>query len=360
MSQSIPNTRIVHFGLVVTIVNLMAAGASACSLCIGFPEKSLADHLVAGSCIVLASQQQGNAFAYAPREVLKGVFDGGEIDLLVDSVTRQNLQSDNNRRVLLIQHAKGEGWRSFGVVSPAIEAVVRRILLFQQSWTGPDGVMERINFFLPLFGHPESKLRELAYLEVGRAPYALIQRLGRTTSRDDYALMLEENRYLKWRPLAILLLAQSEDPQDRQDIVNSFRAAHRFGRTTNLAAWTAAAVEVDREATMQFIEKEYFCRADRTREELCEVLSALSMLGEDGAPALRNRILHAYYVLLRQSPEFAPQVAEDLETWKRWESRGLLSAIQHAAISLNPSEQQALGSYLRAAATSEDVLVVDD
>jgi len=67
---------------------LLPSSLAACALCIGFPEKTVADQLLAFHCALLARNTAENAFSYSPVLELKGEYDGSEIELLGDSRTR--------------------------------------------------------------------------------------------------------------------------------------------------------------------------------------------------------------------------------------------------------------------------------
>ncbi len=329
-------------------------------ICIGFPNKTDADYLIESQCVVIASCDVNDPFRYAPCETLKGTFDGNDIDLLVDSVTRRVLQANPNRRVVLLQHERGGPWRHLGIASDAYESIVRRIVTVSADWQGSDGASRRLQFFMPLFGHDDPNIRQLAYLEMGRAPYPAIKQLGRIASRDDYAPMLTEFRYVEWRSLAILLLAQSDDPKDKQSILDSFYSTERVGLTSNLAAWVAAAIEVDGESAIRFIENHYFRRTDRNREELQAVMKALSMHGSQPNAELQNRIVDSYRVLLEHFPVYGPQVADDLFGWERSELTDVLSIILNSGEELDQTGKRSIGRYLHAAASREELALVRD
>jgi hypothetical protein len=220
-------------------------------------------------------------------------------------------------------------------MNEALEAVVQRVLAAGPSWKGPDALKQRTEFFLSLVAHKDSRIRELAYLELGRAPYPMVRQLGRVIPREAIEPMLQERRYYEWRGLAILLLAQSDSETDRQRIRESFQSAERFSVVTHLAAWASAAMEVDAESTMDQIEEKYFGQVDRTPEEIKAIFSALSMHGSREGFALRDRIVVCYGRLLERLPELAPQVAADMHTWKRNELSDALALVldtQHDAM----------------------------
>jgi hypothetical protein len=212
--------------------------------------------------------------------VLKGDYDGSNFDLLVDSATRRLLDVHPDHSVLLIQETAHGPWQNLGPISLEFEAVVRRLVMVGGGWTGTEATALRWQFFLPLFGHADDRIRMLAYLELGRAPYSVIRQLGRHVSRDALEPFLSNRRYVEWQGLAILLLAQNQSTMDRQRILSSFHASVQFGLLTNLAAQAAAAIEIDPAATLELIESNYFACDDRSTAELEAVYRAVSMHGE--------------------------------------------------------------------------------
>jgi hypothetical protein len=297
------------------LVVFPAGAVTACTLCVGLPEQSDADYLIRGHCVILAREDSGRPFSFAPLEVLKGEFDGRGIGLLVDSVTRRRLAADPELKVVLVQDQPRGPWRRLGLASPKFEAVVRRILVLSPSWEGKQGRIKRVEFFMPLFGHEDPQIYRLAYLEMGRADYGVIKRLGRVVQRAQIMPMLEQRQYIEWRPLAILILAQNPNVADRQYIWRSLESAQQLGLTRNLAAWTTAALEINSQRAISFIEEHYFRRLGRTPEELAEVLKALSLHGHAGSAKLRDRILAAYAVLLENHPAAKASIAGDLAAW---------------------------------------------
>jgi len=276
---------------------------------------------------MLGRPDPADPFKYVPGTVLKGSYDGSNIDLLVDSTTSRILQVHPETHVLLVQSMPNGPWQSLGCMNGALEAVVRGVLTVGPTWNGPDAIERRMEFFLELVGHEDNRISELAYLELGRAPYPMVRQLGRIVPREAIEPMLKERRYFEWRGLSILLLAQSDSESDRQYIRESFQAAERFAMVTHLAAWAAAAMELDPDSTMDQIEEKYLSQAERTPEELKAIFSALSMHGSREGFALRDRIVVCYGRLLERLPELAPQVAEDMHAWKRHELSDALAQV---------------------------------
>ena len=342
--------RIVTLCIVFNLGIALAGQSAACPICIGFPSRTDADVLLESHCVMLCRPDPADLFQYAPGAVLKGSYDGSDIDLLVDSTTSRILQAHPNTHVLLVQSKPNGHWQSLGWMNAALEAVVQRVLAAGPSWKGPDAMKQRIEFFLTLVGHQDSRIRELAYLELGRAPYPMVRQLGRVVPREAIEPMLQERRYYEWRGLAILLLAQSDSEADRQHIRESFQAAERFAVATHLAAWAAAAMEVDAESTMDQIEEKYFGQIDRTPEELKAIFGAMSMHGSREEFAFRDRIVVCYGRLLERLPELAPQVAEDMHSWKRNElSDALTLVLDQRQDAMDQTGIMTIQRYLRSA-----------
>ncbi len=352
--------RAVALGLAVLLGLGGAVESVACPICFAFPKKTDADFLLEGRCVVLARPDPQDPFKYVPTAVLKGAYDDSDFDLLVDSATRRLMQVHADRHVLLVQDARGGAWQNLGPISPEFAKFAERLMAVGATWHGADAATLRWQFFQPWFGHADERIRTLAYLEMGRAPYAVVRRLGRFVPRETYAAILEERQYIEWRGLAILLLAQSEVAADRQRILDSFQAAKEFGLVTNLAAWTAAALEIDLQGTLDQIEQGYFGSAERTPNELEAIWRALSMHGSQGKPELRDRIVDCYRKLLARAPQLAPQVAEDLRVWKRSELTETLAVILQRPHDFEFAEVQVIQRYVRETAAAKSAGLAHD
>ena len=120
--------RIVMIGIVLSLGIELAAESAACPICIGFPSRTDADVLLESHCVMLGRPDPADPFKYAPGAVLKGSYDGSNIDLLVDSTTSRILQVHPKTHVLLVQSMPNGPWQSLGCMNGALEAVVQRVL----------------------------------------------------------------------------------------------------------------------------------------------------------------------------------------------------------------------------------------
>jgi len=332
--------------LVAALVFSGAVDAAACQFCIALPQRTEADRLLASDCVILARTDPADPFRFAVIETLKGSYDGSKIDLLVDSATRSYLKLHPDRSAMLVRDEISGDWKSLGTIGQGYETLVRRLIAVAQGWHGPESSMQRWQYFLPYFGHQDQRIRELSYLELARAPYDVIRKLGQSISRETFEPLLLERRYYEWRGLAILLLAQSDSASDRQYILDSFRVAERYGLVMNFDAWATAAIEVDPEPTIRSIEDNYLRSTQRTEEERQAVVRALSMHGSLQDAALRERIVLSYKVLLQNFPQFAPNVAKDLASWNRTELAEELSKVTTLPGELQIADRQIIRDYI--------------
>ena len=192
-------------------------------------------------------------------------------------------------------------------------------------------VLAVLGAIAPLLGHADIRLHEAAYLEIARAPYNEIRRIATEGPIETVRGMLDEPRYLEWRSLAILMLAESQRSADRAQIRKAFEDKQRLGSLFNLAAWATAYLAIEGEDGLERIRRWYLTQPERSREELKEIVKALSVYASAVAP-FREPVAAAYRALLETHPSLAPDVSRDLITWRRWDFveqiRGIRAAIE--------------------------------
>ena len=341
-----PRKRLAIFA-VLALLTCGGRTALACQICYPLPKNSLADHVIECDAAVLAREDPQRPFHYRVTEVLKGREPEAPIDLFLDSGTRRILRFHPDRSVLLARAGK-RNWRRLAMVDEDVLPVVRDVLSFAPEWKGPGTA--RFDHFARLLGHDHPVIRDLAHLEVARAPYGYLRRLGREVPREEILAALGDPRYVEWWALNILLLAQSEDPRDRKRIVDSVQSAERYSSTLQLGAWATAYVEIAGVEAIEFLESRYLRRA-RTDEELRLVVTALSVQGGGGRRELRDRIVASYGVLLERHPEIAPAIVGDLIAWQRWEmAEPVRRAAERCKESLEPADVGKLSWFARMAA----------
>ena len=325
------------------------------------PVKTLADRLLEADALVFAREDPQRPFHYAVVETLKGDPGDAPIDAFLPSVDRRVLAQFPHRHMLLARPDPAGGWSALGIADADYERVVRRILDHATSWRPMEtDNSQRLAEFVPLLGHRDSRLHELAYLEIGRAPYAEIRRIAATVPIETVRGMLDEPRYLEWRSLAILMLAESGRPADWQRIRRTFDDKQRLGSTFNLAAWATAYIAIEGASGVERIQRWYLTQPDRSLKELREILTALSVVAAADA-SLQEPVAAAYRALLDVHPSLAPDVSRDLIAWRRWDFAEQIRGIRSVVPKQHPLAVDALGLYLRSAAraSSSDLEIPD-
>ena len=326
-----------------------AATALACQICIPWPEQTLADRLLDSDAVVLAREDPDRPFHFAAIETLKGEPGPAPIDAFLNSQARRRLAVEPDAAMLLGRDTSGGEWQTLGIASGDYERVVRRILAFADDWRpGETDDPARLREFTRWLGHPDRRLHELAYLEVGRAPYASIRRVSAEVPLDTVRAMLDDPRYLEWRSLAILLLAESAVPSDHARVRQTMRDKQRLSSTLNLDAWATAYLAIIGPAAIDELTSWYFNDANRSRDELRAIVRALSVHGAND-PQLRGPIVAAYRTLVDTHPQSAPDVTRDLIAWRAWGLAPSMRALRPRIATADPLGAYAIDLYLRQA-----------
>ncbi|MHC4451289.1 MAG: hypothetical protein ACYS0E_14315 [Planctomycetota bacterium] len=305
--------------VVLALLFATADPSRACQICYPLPKKSIADFLIEGETVLLAREDPDRPFHYRSIRVLKGVAPSKPLELFLDSGTRRVLKADPTRSVLLVKTSR---WQRLAVVDQPLRIVVDGVLQAAPRWKQEPAA--RIDYFAKLFAHDNAVTRDLADLELARAPYAKLRQIGRQLPRARIRATLADGRYMQWWALHILLLGQSEDARDKKLIRDTVQSMARFHSPLHLGAWATAYVEIDPDKAIDFFETNYF-RQSRSLQELRQVALAFSVQGKLGH---RDRIVASYKVLLDKHPALVSVVLDDLIAWRRTETLAYLNAFE--------------------------------
>ena len=154
----------------------------ACRVCFLLPKKTAADFLIESELVVLARENLDQPFCYSAVENLKGHSTIAKFGLFVDSTTRRLLKANPKYAVVLVRKNEDDPWQSLGIADSQYQEVIKRILAFSEQWTSEGGSKDRYKFFLSLLGSKNRTIFELAYLELGRAPYSTIKKMAKLVS----------------------------------------------------------------------------------------------------------------------------------------------------------------------------------
>ena len=329
-----------------------ASTAGACQICFPYPKTTLADRLLQSKTVVLSREKTDDPYSFYTVEVLRGEIDGKDINVFIDTTARRMLKQ-NSEDVVVFRRNEGPDWLYTTYADIEYQKFIRAIIKQSAGWQDSSGVLERINFFAERLNHNHRLISEQAYLEVGRAPYASIKQIAKTIPRRRIRASLSNPRFIEWHSLYILMLGQSQHPDDIAYIRNKIKAAAAYGFKINLAAWVTAFIETNPQTGVEEIEALYFKNKDRTLDELREVGKALSVLGSEGgfqpSPELvgrRHRIINSYGALLDNYPLMAGPVAKDLTIWQVRALVEKLKQIRADESALDPDTKMTINFYL--------------
>jgi hypothetical protein len=323
-----------------------APPAAACVLCLPYPKKTSADYVIESSIVVFARENPARPLLFAPVETLKGHYHGDFIPLLVDSTTARALRLDPTLSVVLAQDRSGGAWTKLGLAGSEYQAVMREIARWSDWGVESKTAEERALYFAPHLQTKDRGLAELAFLEIGRAPYPTIRDLRGGLSREDIYSRINDLFHIEWHSLYILMLGMSDRPDDIAFVRGKLSAAMRFGMTTNLGAYATALIEMMGADAVKLLAREYFPGPAHSDAELVEILKALSVQGNEGRAELRATVIDAYGLLLDRRPAFAGYVARDLFNWKVTGLGPRMRAILDAGLVVDEASELAVTAYL--------------
>lgn len=310
------STAVWRVAAAVCLLSTAAPVGEACPICPPLPVKTTADWVIDSDDVLFAREDAAQPFTWHVVEVLKGQREVNADGPFLNSSVRSQLKSNSDCVALLVRPGAGQPWRCLGTVNAEHRQIIQRIVAFSAEWQGTDGQAKRLEYFLTLFGHEDRSVFEMAYLELSRAPYAMIKRIGPQVSAQDFRHILSRREYAEWRSAAILMLAQKPD-ENRDWIARSFADCCQLSLTNNLAAWAAAWIEVNGDDAIHEIETAYLRDSRRSAEEIQAVMQALALHGVHGSPLLRERIRRAYAVAVVHHPQLAKQIQDDVATWNK-------------------------------------------
>ena len=331
--------------------------ALACLICLPVPTTSPVDYLLEADLVIVAREDPGAPYWLTTTEVLSGDATGLDRSFFLEAPLRPGPSLDRNREVIC-SYGSYEGlsqpeWARVGDADGDFSALVTKILENREQWQlHPD---KRATYFSSRLGHRNQQIRTVAHIEVARAPYDQIRQFEGILPFPELRSSLQNFRLTDWHPLYILLLSLSGQAEDLALISGKVRSAAATGLSLHLAAWVTAWIEMEPEKALTFLTEEYLSGSPRDPAESRAIFRALSVHGNRGHQHLRERITEAYRHILKQHPQMASEVVEDLMIWKQW---GLKNSLR--PIMMDPSSGLDQGSRLQIAAylrNAEDISV---
>lgn len=308
---------------IFTCLALLTLPAGACQICLPMPTTTLADRILAAKYLILAREDPQRPFHFKMIEELKG--NSSSIpsnELFLDSSTRRRLENNPSLKVLCAWSCEENGWQRLVLLDQEIAPIIDAILKHRQEWVrNPD---ERVRFFAQHLNSENATIADLAHVEVARAPYRKVLECAQHASRSTLHKQLANPRRIKWHAMPLLMLSQSQNPEDHEYIRKGMARTADYGLSLKAAAWSTAWIEIDKQKALEGIHEMYLGNIERRPTEIAALHKALQTHGNEGHVFLRKEIVEIYGSMLEKYPDMAPDLAQDLTDWGYFEHAEIL------------------------------------
>lgn len=323
---------------------------TACPLCLGWGQPTIAQRLVTAPQVVLAIPT-AQAGRFRVIQVIKGELPTGvtlEGDYPRSGPSPGAEQPTSARPLLLVRDDPLPTW----VILGAIDAARARWLRALAGGKGdadrsPAEWRARVALAVPHLADPEPLAAELAHAEVKAAPYAALRAAKMQLDTAALRRWLADPELAARHPLCLLLLGISGNEQDAAALEKRLETAWQSGDAANLSPMLAADLELRGASRMPWAESRYLTDRKRSTPEIQAALLALSVQGNANGVIPRERVTQSYRAFIKAHPEIAGDVASDLAAWQCWDAVPDYLALMKSGIRQQYPSHLAMLAYLR-------------
>jgi len=319
--------------------------ATACPLCLGAFQPSVAQRLVELRHVMLA-QPSANGRDYRVLAVIKG--DRPEGEIIPAEAIQLDFVAPPTATLLLVRDDAWSMWLGVGAITVEHASWLRQIARGKRSSDmNADEWRARVALMLPYLEHQEPLLAKIAYGELAAAPYAALQTAKPRLVAPAIRRWLADPELSARRPLFFLLLGIAGDARDAAALEEQLEASWMAGDATNLGSMIAADLQLRGLSRMAWVDTKYMGDRLRSTRELEAALLALSVLGNANDAIPRERVIQSYLMFIREHQELAGFVAWDLAAWQHWGAAPLYLAIVKSNVRQHFASHVAIFKYLQ-------------
>jgi hypothetical protein len=364
-----PSLGWLKYRLAALFLLISAAAAAGCPLCYEAARQMLTtgQRLDMADRSVLAVPLAGtNQFRIV--EVVKGKAAVG--DIIADPVTGIDAATAPGcDPCLLVRDPLAPQWTSLGAIRAEYADWLRQLAATvfikgdrpRATWPSKmpmasvlsyAGWRQRIALVLPYLENSEPLVAKIAWGELARAPYAV---MDIAKSRVDAAAVeswLDDPKLASRHAAYTLLLGFVGGPANAARLERQLEAAWNSHSTTNLAAMIGADLELRGPSRLDWVEAMYFADRNRTMPEIEAALLALNVHGNANRTVSRERVIQAYRIFIREHPPMAGFVAPQLADWDYWDVTTEYTALLKSNAIKDPASEFAVVNYLQRAASA--------
>jgi hypothetical protein len=353
---------------------LTGACINACPICQGWGQPSLSQKLVTAPEAVLAAptaevgrfrvvhvvkgEQQDEKIRNPKSEIQNKLETGNsETQNLGDTIeggyprsglTPADAAPTNTKLLLLVRSDPFPTWVILGAIDAARLKWLRELAAGKPA---ADRSLEdwraRVALVVPHLDDPEPLARDLAYAELGAAPYEALRTLRPHLDAAALRQWLADPEFVQHRPLCLLLLGISGDPRDAAAIEERLETSRQSSDSANVSSMLAADLELRGVERLAWVETNYLADPKRSPPEIKAALLALSVHGNANGAIPRERVIRSYRLFLKQHPEIAGDVAPDLGAWQYWDAAADYLALMKSGVRQQYPSLLAMLAYLR-------------
>ncbi len=338
--------RWVLLGALGTLMIFANPPVYACSLCLGGLRLAPGLQLDVAEQAVLAAPVAGGT-GWRILGVVKGAAIAGQV--IAEPVDGADEAAVRAGGPLLLLHDRlWPQWSSVGTIGIEYAGWLRSLAAtgptadrIDVDWRG------RVALVAPYLEDPEPLAAAIAYGEIARAPYGALRSLKARLEAATIARWLNDPKLAERRPAYTLLLGIAGGPEDAERLEQRLDVAWTSRDATNLGAMLAADLELRGPSRVTWIETMYLADRSRTMPEIAAVLQALSEHGKENGAVLRERVIQAYRLFMRERKPMAAFVARDLAEWEYWDATPEYVAVLASNVVPDPASRYAIVNYLQ-------------
>jgi hypothetical protein len=342
-------------GLLAVVLLCVSAAAAACPICLGAGQPSKAQELASAQQAVLAVPT-ADASRFRVIEVIHGERPSGTT--IEGGYPRRASTADatapKGKPLLLVRTDPFPTWVILGAIGAEQSGWLRKLAagkrfedMSAEDWRA------RVALVVPHLENTEPLVAELAYGELAAAPYAAMRTAKpQLDARAVRAWLAAPQLAARYR-LYFLLLGFAGDASDAAALDQRVEAAWISGDATNLASMLAADLELRGVARMTWVEERYLRDRSRAAPEIAAALLALSVHGNANGVIPRERVIQSYRKFIKEHPEIAGYVAQDLAGWQYWDAVPEYVALMRSDVRQQFPSRLAILAYLRQSPSAE-------
>lgn len=336
--------------LLAATLLLKSVSAVACPVCQGAYQPSSARQLVAAPAAVLAVPTADTSRFRVIQVIKGGPPTGG---LVEGGYPRAGsppgtAEPTNTRPLLLVRDDPLPTWVILGAIDAAQSGWLRALATGKRGADlSPEEWRARVALVVPHLDDPEPLAANLAYAELGAAPYTALRTARPHLDAAALRRWLADPELAVSQPIRLLLLGISGNAQDAADLDRRLAIAWQSGDAASLAALLTADLELRGAARVAWVESQYLVDPKRTPAEIKAALLALSVQGGANGGIPRARVIQAYRRFMQKHPEIAGYVAPDLAAWQYWEAVPDYLALLKSDVRQQYPSRLAILAYLR-------------